>query len=134
VSVELAAGVAVFLRDARVARLATLGPYGPHVVPVCPVFDGDRILIATDPTMKTEHVRADPRVGLAVDDYEEDWSRLRGVSVTGRATLHEAGVVWERGRALLYVKYPQYEPTAPITLGQTLMLEVELDWVSRGGP
>ena len=92
-SVELAAGVAVFLRDARVARLATLGPYGPHVVPVCPVFDGDRILIATDPTMKTEHVRADPRVGLAVDDYEEDWSRLRGVSVTGRATLHEAGVV-----------------------------------------
>jgi len=134
VSVEFPPGVAVFLRDARVARLATLGPYGPHVVPVCPVLDGDRILIATEPTMKTEHVRTEPRVGLAFDDYEEDWSRLRAVSVTGRATLHQAGAAWERGRALLYEKYPQYEPTSPITLGQTLMLEVELDWVSRGGP
>ena len=132
-SVELSSDVTAFLKDARVARLATNGPHGPHVVPVCPVLDRDRVLIATEPTRKTEHLRADPRVGLAYDDYEEDWSRLRGVSVAGRATLHAAGEVWERGRTLLYEKFPQYETVSPIEPGRTLMIEIELDWVSGGG-
>ena len=39
---------AAFVDAARVARLATSMPDGsPHVVPVCPVLDLDRILIAS---------------------------------------------------------------------------------------
>ena len=123
------------MRDARVARLATATPDGRlHVVPICPALDGDRILIATEPTRKVRNVESDPRVGLSFDDYDEDWSRLRGVSASGRATVHREGTVWERGRDLLYEKYPQYEPDAEIVAGRTVMLEVELDWVSRGSP
>jgi nitroimidazol reductase NimA-like FMN-containing flavoprotein (pyridoxamine 5'-phosphate oxidase superfamily) len=134
VSSPLGEAEAAFLRDARVARLATAMPDGGlHVVPVCPVLDGDRIFIATELTSKVWNIRADPRVGVAFDDYDEDWSKLRGVSVSGNATVHEAGPVWERGRDLLYEKYPQYEPQAEIVPGRTLILEVSLDWISRGG-
>ena len=132
-SVELSEDVAAFIRDARVARLATIGPEGPHVVPICPALDDGRLLIATEPSRKVENLRTDDRVGVAFDEYGEDWSRLRGVSVSGRATIHAAGEVWERCRRLLYEKYPQYETDAEIVPGRTLVLEIELAWVSRGG-
>ena len=127
-------GSAAFVRDARVARVATTRPDGRlHVVPICPVLDGDRVLFMTEPGVKVDNLRADPRVGLAFDEYDEDWSRLRGVSVSGTATVHEAGERWERGRELLYAKFPQFLPDVPIIEGRTLIVEVEPDWVSRGG-
>jgi len=123
-----------FIDEARVARFASITPDGRlHVVPVCPALDGDRLLIATEPTQKTRNLDADPRVGLAFDVYDEDWSTLRGVSVSGRATVHEDGPTWDRGRELLYAKFPQYERVSPIEPGSTVILEVELDWISSGG-
>jgi PPOX class probable F420-dependent enzyme len=120
-----------FVDAARVARLATIAPDRRlHVVPICPALDGDRILVATEPTQKVRNVEADPRVGLAFDEYDEDWSKLRSVNASGRATIHRDGSVWDRGRDLLYRKFPQYADDAPIEPGQTLLLEIELDWVS----
>ncbi len=133
-SPELSKAEAAYIGEARVARLATIAPDGgPHVVPVCPVLDGDRILVATERTRKIRNIQVDPRVGLAFDEYDEDWTRLRGVSVSGTATVHEAGPVWERGRDLLYEKFPQYEEQAEIVPGRTLILEIALEWVSHGG-
>ena len=133
-SVELSPEARAFVDAARVARLATVTADGRlHVVPVCPALDADRILVATEPTQKSRNVAADPRVGVAFDEYYEDWSTLRGVSVTGSATIHRDGEVWDRGRDLLYAKFPQYASDAPIEPGRTLMLEITLDWVSKGG-
>ena len=133
-SADLSPAVRAFVDAARVARLATVTPDGRlHVVPICPALDGDRILISTEPNAKIRNLEADPRVGLAFDEYDEDWSRLRGVSVSGRATIHRDGPVWDRGRDLLYEKYPQYAGDAPIDPGRTLLLEVEVDWVSTAG-
>ena len=133
-SADLTPALRAFVDGARVARLATLTPDGRlHVVPICPALDGDRILISTEPTQKTRNLEADPRVGLAFDEYDEDWSTLRSVSVSGRATIHRDGAVWDRGRDLLYEKYPQYVDDSPIDPGRTLMLEVEVDWVSASG-
>jgi PPOX class probable F420-dependent enzyme len=134
VSAELSPEARVFVDAARVARLATTTPEGRlHVVPICPALDGDRILISTEPTQKVRNLEADGHVGIAFDEYDEDWSKLRSVTANGRATIHRDGPVWDRGRELLYAKFPQYAGDAPIEPGQTLMLEVELDWVSTVG-
>jgi PPOX class probable F420-dependent enzyme len=131
VSAGFSPAARAFVDAARVARLATIAPDGRlHVVPICPALDGDRILVATEPTQKVRNVEADPRVGLAFDEYDEDWSKLRSVNASGRATIHGDGAVWDRGRDLLYRKFPHYADDAPIEPGQTLLLEIELDWVS----
>jgi len=131
VSAELSSEARAFIDAARVARLATMTPDGRlHVVPICPALDGDRILISSEPNQKTRNLEADPRVGLAFDEYDEDWSKLRGVTLSGRATVHRDGPVWDRGRDLLYEKFSQYAGDSPIERGRTLMLEIELDWVS----
>ena len=133
-SAELSPAARALVDAARVARLATITPDGRlHVVPICPALDGERILISSEPNQKTRNLEADPRVGLAFDEYDEDWSKLRGVTVSGRATVHRDGPTWDRGRDLLYEKFPQYVGDAPIDRGRTLMIEVELDWVSTAG-
>jgi len=123
-----------FVRWARVARLATVGSDGaPHVVPICPILHGEKILFASEAaTAKVRNIRADPRVALAFDDYVEDWNALRGVTVHGTARIVEAGPEWELGRRLLYEKYPQYEAVAPITEGQTVLVEVAVERILGG--
>jgi hypothetical protein len=83
VSAELSPEARVFVDAARVARLATTTPEGRlHVVPICPALDGDRILISTEPTQKVRNLEADGHVGIAFDEYDEDWSKLRSVRRT----------------------------------------------------
>ncbi len=87
------------------------------MIPVCYVFDGDAIYSVLDAKPKSTPLRqlrrvrnilANPQVSLVVDHYEEDWSRLRYVLVSGEAGLLEAGEEWSRAIVLLREKYPQY--------------------------
>jgi nitroimidazol reductase NimA-like FMN-containing flavoprotein (pyridoxamine 5'-phosphate oxidase superfamily) len=133
-SVALAPEDAAFVRDARVARLGTSMPGGGvHVVPICPALGDDGcIYVATEPGQKVTNIEHDRRVGLTFDAYDEDWSKIRRVSVRGVATLHRDGEAWDLGRELLYAKFPQYEPEAEIVRGRTVVIRVELEWVSQG--
>ncbi|MBA3337228.1 MAG: TIGR03668 family PPOX class F420-dependent oxidoreductase [Chloroflexia bacterium] len=90
-----------FLRARRVGRLATLGPDGfPALVPICydvlHQSEGAAIVTALDDKPKrvdpidlgrVRNILADPRVGLVVDDYNEDWSQLSFVKLRGVARL-----------------------------------------------
>jgi len=108
-----------FLRSARTAHLATADAKGqPHVIPVCYVFDGEAIYSVLDAKPKSTPLRqlrrvrnilANPQVSLVVDHYEEDWSRLRYVLVSGEAGLLQEGEEWARAIATLRDKYPQYQ-------------------------
>ncbi len=108
-----------FLRSARTGHLATADANGqPHVIPVCYVFDGEAIYSVLDAKPKVTPLRqlrrvrnilANPRVSMVVDHYEEDWSRLQYVMVSGEAGLLEQGEEWARAIALLREKYPQYQ-------------------------
>ncbi len=133
--VELSDGERAFIRWARVARMATVAPDGrPHVVPISPVLDGDLILLATDEeSAKVANIRANPRVALVFDDYVEDWSALRGVMIRGVARVLDHGPEWNRVRDLLYAKYLQYEPSAPIEPGRSVMVEIEIQEISDSG-
>ena len=108
-----------FLRSARAGHLATADANGqPHVIPVCYVFDGQTIYSVLDAKPKTTPLRqlrrvrnilVNPHVSLVVDHYEEDWTRLQYVMVTGDAELLESGEEWTSAIAMLREKYPQYQ-------------------------
>ncbi|CAN5755383.1 PPOX class F420-dependent oxidoreductase [soil metagenome] len=124
-----------FVAQARTGALATTYPDGrPHVVPISTVLYLDRVVFATEiGTQKVRNIDADPSVAICYDEYHEDWSQLRQVIVHGEAYVLDAGFEFERDRALLYEKYPQYEAEAPIESGSSVIVEVRADRVLSWG-
>jgi PPOX class probable F420-dependent enzyme len=112
---------------ARVARLATVSAEGePHLVPVTFAGSGDiglpdTVVFAVDtkPKASTDlrrlrNIRANPRVSLLVDHYDEDWSRLWWVRADGAARILDpgGGPVGALVGALV-AKYPRYGDQPP---------------------
>jgi PPOX class probable F420-dependent enzyme len=101
-----------------VGRLATADAHGcPLVVPVCFCFDGNTVYSAIDAKPKratgralrrVRNIEENPQVSLVVDEYDEDWTRLRYVIVLGRAALLTEGPGYADAVDLLVAKYPQY--------------------------
>jgi coenzyme F420-0:L-glutamate ligase/coenzyme F420-1:gamma-L-glutamate ligase len=108
------------IRAARVARLATVDETGtPHIVPVCFVYYAENFYSAVDRKPKRvaperlarlRDIRANPRVALLIDEYQDDWTRLWYILVRGRAELVPESDGNARARAIgeLRTKYPQY--------------------------
>lgn len=105
-----------------VARLATLRADGtPRLVPITFAVVDDLICSVVDevkPKTSTKlarlaDVRRNPRVGLLVDHYADDWSTLWWVRVDGTAEIHDDGALRERALDELVAKYPPYARTPP---------------------
>ena len=104
--------------DARVAHLATVGADGrPHVVPVCFALDGDALYTAVDEKPKSTralrrlaNIEANPWAEVVIDHWDEDWTRLWWVRLSGPASVidHDA-----HGLELLTAKYEQYRAAPP---------------------
>jgi PPOX class probable F420-dependent enzyme len=134
---------------ARLAHLATVappvaedrGPARPHVVPCCFAIDPltDRIYTLVDDVKakstvalrRLANVRANPRVALLVDHYDDrDWEQLWWIRVDGSARVVEEGPDHERAAALLAGKYEQYAryaagaPSAS-SAGAAIVVDVE---------
>ena len=86
------------VRDAPRAVLGTIDAEGrSHLVPIVfAVLADGRIVTAVDDKPKTtrdlkrlRNIARDPRVTVLVDEYDEDWSRLWWVRVSGEATVTE---------------------------------------------
>jgi PPOX class probable F420-dependent enzyme len=115
----------------RVARLATVRPDGsPHLVPVVFALDGSTVVFAIDDKPKgtrelrrLANIRADPRVSVLVDHYDEDWPALWWVRAEGRARVVDAGPALDRAVALLAEKYSQYAAGPPP--GPAVLIDVE---------
>jgi PPOX class probable F420-dependent enzyme len=122
---------------ARVARLATVGAdRHPHLVPVVFALTGDSIVTAVDAKPKTTtrlrrlaNVRANPRVAVLVDDYDEDWSRLWWVRADGRARVVDAGPDLDAALRALAGKYEQYVRQPPV--GPAIVVAVQR-WTGWG--
>ncbi|BCB82112.1 TIGR03668 family PPOX class F420-dependent oxidoreductase [Phytohabitans flavus] len=101
---------------ARVATLATVdGSGAPHAVPVAFAVDGDTVWSAVDakPKRRTalrrlDNIRAEPRVSLLAQHWDEDWSALWWVRVDGLAVVTDEPSAVDRAVALLKAKYEQY--------------------------
>jgi nitroimidazol reductase NimA-like FMN-containing flavoprotein (pyridoxamine 5'-phosphate oxidase superfamily) len=126
---------AAFVSDARVGHLSTQGiGRWPHVVPVCHVLDLDRIVIASADDAKVNDIRDNASVTYCVDRYSEDWDEgLAQVIMSGEAYLIVSGPEFDRDRALLYEKFPQYERVAPIEDGTNVIIEFRVQRVHSNG-
>jgi nitroimidazol reductase NimA-like FMN-containing flavoprotein (pyridoxamine 5'-phosphate oxidase superfamily) len=129
---RLPAAVKRYIDAAHVCRIATARPDGaPHVIPVCPVFDGDRTLyVDLGPDSVTARgLRANPRVAVLIDEYDDDWTRLRKVLLHCAARPvkgAERTAAWKRIRT----KYPQYT-TVNWRPRLTVALRIER-WMQEG--
>lgn len=114
---------AAFVLAQRVARLATTDADGhPHLVPVCYAFDGARFYTPLDEKPKRVddsklrrvlNIEARHEAALLIDQYDDDWSRLGYVLVTGRADLiGPEDAAHEQALRLLRERYVQYRTMA----------------------
>jgi nitroimidazol reductase NimA-like FMN-containing flavoprotein (pyridoxamine 5'-phosphate oxidase superfamily) len=132
---DLTPAEVTFVSEARVGHLGTqqMGKW-PHVVPVCHVLDLDRVVIASAYDQKVVDIRDNASVTYCVDSYSEDWDNgLAQVIMSGEAYLIESGPEFERARALLYEKFPQYERVAPIEEDTTVIVEFRVQRVHGSG-
>jgi PPOX class probable F420-dependent enzyme len=105
---------------ARVARLATADEEGqPHLVPVVFALQGEVVVLAVDrkPKQGTElrrisNIRANPRVSLLADHYDENWSQLWWVRADGFARIRTGDDATEP-IGWLSAKYRQYLTQPP---------------------
>lgn len=107
------------LAKARVGHLACSTRDGkPLVVPICFAFDGSMIYSSIDEKPKrarplalrrVSNIIENPNVCFIVDDYAENWRRLKYVLVIGDAAVTQRGKVRRRAIALLRKKYSQYQ-------------------------
>jgi coenzyme F420-0:L-glutamate ligase/coenzyme F420-1:gamma-L-glutamate ligase len=107
-----------FVQAARVARLATADDKGrPHVIPICFALDGKELYSPIDEKPKKaaplrlkriRNIRANPRVAVVIDRYDENWQRLAYVLIRGRAKILLKGPKHKKAIQLLRKKYPQY--------------------------
>jgi PPOX class probable F420-dependent enzyme len=119
-----------------VARLVTLAVDGrPAPVPIVFARSFAELYSPIDgkPKRGTElarerNLRADPRVALLLDHYEDDWERLWWLRIDGRAALVPSA---EHPRALeaLRAKYPQYA-RVPLAHGEPRLLRIAIERVS----
>jgi PPOX class probable F420-dependent enzyme len=116
---ELGPADLAFIERHRVAHLATAARNGqPQAIPVCFVVVEGNIYTPIDAKPKISDARRlrrvrniadNPRVSFVVDDYDEDWSRLAYVIVTGLAELREPSSPEHPAVvARLEAKYRQY--------------------------
>ncbi len=129
-----------FLARMRVARLATSDAAGqPHVIPIVFAIDGQKLYTPVDEKPKrvapsqlkrVRNLLVNPQVAVVVDEYDEDWTRLAWVLVTGRGEVVEGGEAHAAGVRLLESKYPQYE-AMPLG-GRPLILVTPLGVTSWG--
>ena len=116
----------IWFAAAPVARLATLRADGtPRLVPVTFAVVGGLICSAVDevkPKTTTRLARLadvarDPRAGLLVDHYADDWTQLWWVRVDGTAETLHTGPLHAAAVRALSRKYPPYAaapPTGPV--------------------
>ena len=143
---SIPAAVAGFISEGRVGHLGTADLTGqPLVVPICYAWYGESLYSAIDAKPKTErieglkrirNIRANAKVSVVIDRWDEDWTRLRYVIIQVDARLVTDGPDFSRGADLLVAKYPQYRAMG-LARDAGLMIVVApvkvTDWQFRKG-
>jgi PPOX class probable F420-dependent enzyme len=107
-----------FVVAQRIGRLATADARGnPHVVPVCFAIADKTLYITIDekpkrtsgrPLKRLRNLMDNPSTAFVADRYDDDWSRLGWVMLSGRADILPDGEEHDRAQALLRERYAPY--------------------------
>ena len=124
-----------WLSSQKVAYLATTDVHAqPHLVPVVFVRMDEDIFICIDEKPKKHrflkrlaNIKANPKISLLVDNYDDNWQELTWVRVDGTAILlentDESRVVFESVISTLRDKYPQYQ-TMDLSRGPIIRITI----------
>ncbi|MBF8286329.1 MAG: Pyridoxamine 5'-phosphate oxidase [Dehalococcoidia bacterium] len=100
-----------FIAAARVCRIASVRSDGtPHVIPVCPAFDGEATVYVDIASrgVSAAAFRANPNIAVLIDEYHDDWSRLKAALL--RCRVEEAvGEEKDRAWGMIREKFPQHK-------------------------
>ncbi len=126
------------LTSVPVARLATVDEAGrPHLVPVTFAVHRGAVHTAVDHKPKAgrdlrrlANIRANPRVTLLADHYEDDWDRLWWVRVDGHARVVEGEDRMAVPVDLLSARYPQYRDRPPGGPVITITIDAMTGWTA----
>jgi PPOX class probable F420-dependent enzyme len=98
-------------------------------VPICFAVAGDRLVSAVDQKPKRtvhlrrlENIRRSPDVQLLVDHYDDDWSVLWWVRMSGHGRVVDRGATAEEAIDALARKYAQYREHRPA--GPVLVIDI----------
>ena len=124
----LSSGERLYLEAGRVGRLATVSATGtPQVTPICYVFLNNCVYTTVErDTQKLKNIQKNPCVAMVIDDYNEDWSRIKALIIWGKASVLESGEEYRLARDALLQKYSQYKTSNPIVEGQIPVLKVDI--------
>jgi PPOX class probable F420-dependent enzyme len=133
--------MAAALASAPVARLATTGTGGAvHLVPICFAIVDDHLVSAVDhkPKRTTRlqrlvDIEATGTAAVLVDRYDDDWSQLWWIRISGPAAVEPAGSERDgAARAALVAKYTQYASRAPTGPVYGVQLAAVTAWRAAG--
>ena len=107
----------LFVSGQRLAHLATADARAePHVVPVCFALSHATLYVTIDAKPKrasamalkrVKNILENPAVAVVVDRYDEDWTRLGWVMMSGQAEILAEGAEHDAAQAQLRTRYPQ---------------------------
>lgn len=109
-----------YLDGHNVMTLATQGQQGPWASAVFYVFDaGCFYFLSAAHTRHCQNLRRDARVSAAIQEDYEDWKKIRGIQLEGRATIvtqqHVDDVIERYSK-----KFPVTGPDAPAEIAKAL--------------
>ena len=111
------AGTRELVESLVVGRLATVDAAGcPHVVPICFVVLDETLYSVVDGKPKRRplalqrlrNLETNPSASVVIDRYDDDWTVLAWVMLTGRAGVVADDREYSRAIAALVARYRQY--------------------------
>jgi nitroimidazol reductase NimA-like FMN-containing flavoprotein (pyridoxamine 5'-phosphate oxidase superfamily) len=114
---ELPQPVLDYLSSQKTVTLATASADGaPHASTFMYVNDAGTLYFWARPTSTTAtHLRSNPRVSFAIDEYSQDWNKAKGIQGDGRAGVVSAGDEVAKAVGLFADKFPSPSSGASTT-------------------
>jgi uncharacterized protein YhbP (UPF0306 family) len=106
-AIEVPQPVLDYLHSEKTVTLATASPDGvPHASTFMYANDGLSLYFWARPSSTTaQHLRDNPRVSFAIDEYVEDWNKAKGIQGDGDCHLVGGGDEVARALGLLTDKF-----------------------------
>ncbi len=114
------------LKDHSYLSLATIRPDGyPQATTVGYVNDGLTLYIgAAADSQKVRNIGRCNKVSLTIDREEDDWSRIRGLSMGATAEVVHDPAELARATDLMLAKFPQIKELAAPELGSFVLVKI----------
>lgn len=117
----------VYLKENKKMTIATVNTEGQAIAhTVQYVSEGNTVFFFTKPTQrKVVNIQNNPQVGYTVDRDYEDWSKIQGVQMLGKARVLNEDDEIDRSFKLFGEKFPHLAAIGKAFLEHHVIIEVK---------